>query len=254
MSQVQSRSSDPTSVSNMPHYQHKLWCAVLGLNQPPSWVIRFDGFSEGVTSSCCGSSASLQPVPKHLLLAIGRAGQPGIANSLIALAHSRLSRANPDKPMLAKRYPAEPKAQVGRSHNPLVRPGWLSCMARQGNVEVEGPPRHGTGQQPGGGRSRPARTTTPHREPAAYSRRTGRPPPRCQVAPLIRPVSRVNVIGGVAGVDLGGSVTSQQCREGLIDEGGVGDSRPHAPSAAEEFGIHRRAQAHAVHAMNMPLS
>ena len=127
-------------------------------------------------------------------------------------------------------------------------------MAQRGRVETEGSRHHETRQQPGGGRSQPARTTTPHREPAAHSRRACRPPPRCQIAPLIWLLDRMLVIGGVAGVDRGGSVTSQQCREGLIDEGGVGESRPRVPCTAEEFSIDGRAQAYAVHATIMPLS
>lgn len=61
------------------------------------------------------------------------------------------------------------------------------------------------------------------------------------------------VIGCIAAIDLGGSVASEKCSEGLIDEGGIRDSRPRTPGTAEEFRIHRRTEPYAIHAIIMPL-
>ncbi len=77
--------------------------------------------------------------------------------------------------------------------------------------------------------------------------------PRRQVAPLVRLVGRVLVVGGVARVHLGRSVTNEQCSEGLINKGGVGDPRAHAPCTVEELRVHGRAQSCAIHAISMPL-
>jgi hypothetical protein len=63
----------------------------------------------------------------------------------------------------------------------------------------------------------------------------------------------VFVVGCIATVDLGGSVASEKCSEGLIDEGGIRDSRPRTPGTAEEFRIHRRTEPYAVNAIIMPL-
>jgi hypothetical protein len=63
----------------------------------------------------------------------------------------------------------------------------------------------------------------------------------------------VFVICGVAAVDLGGSVASKKCSEGLIDEGSIRDSRPRTPGTAEKFRIHRRTETYAIHAIIMPL-
>src|ERR1700751_558053 len=127
-------------------------------------------------------------------------------------------------------------------------------MARRGHAEVEGSPRHGRGPQPAAGQPRPARTTTPHREPATQSRRARRPPPGSQVAPLIRLLSRVFVIGGVTTVDLGGSVASEKRGEGLIDQSSIRDSRPRTAGTAEKFRIDRRTETYAIHATSMPLN
>jgi len=59
--------------------------------------------------------------------------------------------------------------------------------------------------------------------------------------PFVGLLWRVFVVGGIAGIDLGGAVSSQQRRKGRVDEGGVGDSCPHAACTAEKFDIHSRA-------------
>lgn len=48
-------------------------------------------------------------------------------------------------------------------------------------------------------------------------------------------------------------MASEKCSEGLIDEGGIRDSRPRTPGTAEEFRIHRRTEPYAIHAIIMPL-
>jgi len=127
-------------------------------------------------------------------------------------------------------------------------------MARPGRGEAERSPRHETGRRLGAVRSQPARTTKPRREPAIQSRSPRRAAPRRQVAPLVRFFSRVLVIGGITRVDRGGSMTSQQRLQRLIDQSRVGDPRTHAAGAAEKLRIHRRAQTYAIHTIIMPLA
>lgn len=124
-------------------------------------------------------------------------------------------------------------------------------MVRRGPVEAEGSPHHETAQRQGAYRCQPARTTRPLRGREVLSRGAGGSPPRCQVTPFIGLISRVRLVGGVACVELGPSISSEQCRQRLVDQRRVGNTRPHAASASQQLWVHRGAQTYAVHAIIM---
>jgi hypothetical protein len=47
-------------------------------------------------------------------------------------------------------------------------------------------------------------------------------------------------------------MTSEQCHQRFIDQGRVGDPRPHTTSTAEQLGVYGGTQAYAIHAIIMP--
>lgn len=124
-------------------------------------------------------------------------------------------------------------------------------MARRVRAGAGGLPRRETRRQPGVGRSRASRTTTPPRGPAARSRGSRCLPEGRQIAPLVGLAERVLVVGGVACVHLGGTIPGEQRSQGLVYQSGVGDPSAGAPGAVEKARIHGRAQSYSVHATSM---
>jgi hypothetical protein len=97
-----------------------------------------------------------------------------------------------------------------------------------------------------------ARTTTRHRgqeEPSRCSRSLTK---RCQVAPLVRLVERVLVVGDVACVHLDGAVAGQESGQRLVHQDRVGDAGSNASGIVQKRRIHRRTQSCASHATIMP--
>ncbi len=60
------------------------------------------------------------------------------------------------------------------------------------------------------------------------------------------------VVGGIAGVYIGGTVAGEQRGEGLVNEGSVGNSGPKSSGMFQQRRVHRRAQPCASHAIIMP--
>ena len=124
--------------------------------------------------------------------------------------------------------------------------GSSSCTERRGLAGVSRWRRRGRERRRGAGRSPGARTTV------RPSRRAGSLPERGKVAPRIRLVERVRVVHGVASVQLGGPMASEQRAERLVDQHGIRDTGAHSPGALEEVGVDGGADACAGHATNMP--
>jgi hypothetical protein len=125
-------------------------------------------------------------------------------------------------------------------------------MVLRGLVGAVGSPHHETRPPPGAGRSRPSHTTTAHHGLAAYSRRRRCGSPRRQISPFVGLVDGMLVVGGIACIYLGGTMTMQQCGESRINEGGVRNPRAHLARVGKKGGIHRRTQTCAIHAIIMP--
>jgi hypothetical protein len=102
--------------------------------------------------------------------------------------------------------------------------GWSSCTVRQVPVEAEESPRYERAQRLGAGRSQPSRNTRPLRAPGVLSRGASHPPPRRQIAPLVRFINWMLVIGRVARIELCRPISSQQRRQSLVNEGRIGDT------------------------------
>jgi hypothetical protein len=102
--------------------------------------------------------------------------------------------------------------------------GWSSCTVRQVPVEAEESPRYERAQRLGAGRSQPSRTTRPLRAPGVLSRGASHPPPRRQIAPLVRFINWMLVIGRVARIELCRPISSQQRRQRLVNESRIGDT------------------------------
>src|SRR3712207_3206614 len=125
-------------------------------------------------------------------------------------------------------------------------------MVRRGRVGAGGSMRRERGRRPVGGRCPPSRTTRLRRGRATWSRPPGGFPERRQVTPLVWFVEGVFVVGAVACLDFGGTVTRQQRAQRLIDHGGVGVAGSHPSSGLKEVVIDRGAQPCPTHATIMP--
>src|SRR5258705_4946153 len=125
-------------------------------------------------------------------------------------------------------------------------------MVPRGLVGAVGSPHHETTPPPGAGRSRPSHTTTAHHGLAAHSRRRRCSSPRRQISPFVRLVDGMLVVGGIARIYLGGTMTMQQCGESRINECGVSNPRAHLARVGKKGGIHRRTQSCAIRAIIMP--
>lgn len=127
-----------------------------------------------------------------------------------------------------------------------------SCTARSMPCGAwESPRRETESRQVGEGRQ-PAHTTTPLLSPAYRSRRSCRFAKRCQVAPFVRSIDWLLVVGGVSGIDLGGAMLGHERAEGLIQQGRIVQIRPQAPRVLQEEFIDGRAHSYACHATTMP--
>ena len=104
------------------------------------------------------------------------------------------------------------------------------------------------------GRSPAARTTIslPERAEGSSSRCGGRLSERREVSPRIGLLERVLVISGVRGVDLRGTVMSEEGCQRLIEECGVRQRGACLPGARQEILIYRCADSRPSHARIMP--
>jgi hypothetical protein len=127
-------------------------------------------------------------------------------------------------------------------------------MVRQAPFEDAELPRRGRAQPLAVGQSRPSRTTTSPHELVGRSCGRRRPSPRRQITPGVGLIGRMRVVGGIAGIHLGGPVAHKERLKSLVDEGRVGHSRTNTSCGSKEMCIHRGAQACAIHATSMPRS
>ena len=76
--------------------------------------------------------------------------------------------------------------------------------------------------------------------------------PGGQVPPRIGPTDGVQVIRGVAGINLPRAMPFQKGAQSLIQQGSVSTSWPEAAGVLKEFGVHSRAHAFAIHGLTLP--
>lgn len=129
--------------------------------------------------------------------------------------------------------------------------GPSSCTAQRAPGADEGWRHHATGQRQVAGRSRAARTTTPHHAAVSASGSSSSGPERGQVTPSIDFVQRMVVIGVVCRVEHRTPVMLEKGAERLVDDGSIRLASEGGASVGEQLLIHGGADPNTRHGMIM---
>src|SRR5437588_2748920 len=125
-------------------------------------------------------------------------------------------------------------------------------MGRSGPAEASGWPRHARARPRVGERRLEAHTTTPHLEREEESRGRRRLAERGEVAPLVRLIERMVVVGGVRRVKRRPTMPSEQRCERFVEKSCVGEPRTELSRAGYEPLVHGRTHPDPCHATIMP--